>query len=349
MARVTLESVTKSFGPVKAVNDINMEVEDGEFIALLGASGCGKTTLLRLLAGFEPVTQGVIAFDGEPVSSKGRHLPPEKRRVGMVFQAYALWPHMSVFENVAFSLRVRGITNKQRAERVSEALDTVGMTDLAERKPSDLSGGQRQRVALARCLAMEPRLVLLDEPLANLDVNLRESMQNEFRRFHRKTKSTMVYVTHDQAEAMALADRIAVMDKGRIVQIGAPREIYFNPAERCVAEFIGVFNQVRAKSDVSGLVLAEDNTIPLHALTNGNKNKHGDVELFFRPEDAHICDNGSLTGKVTSSVFLGDKVRVHVLLSDGQMVKVDAPGKHLYEEGASVGIELESESAMVLS
>ena len=239
MANVTIHAARKQYTRHRAVNDVNLCIDSGELLALLGPSGCGKTTLLRLIAGFERLNAGHIAFDGTVVASIDTHVAPEHRRVGMVFQSYALWPHMSVENNVGYPLRVRGVARVERAKRVAFALGQVGMADYAGRRPADLSGGQRQRVALARCLVMEPAVVLLDEPLANLDVHLREAMQAEFRAFHEQTEATMVYVTHDQAEAMALADRIAVMNDGTLEQVAPPSIVYQEPASAMVAEFVG--------------------------------------------------------------------------------------------------------------
>ena len=239
MASVGLEAVSKHFGGTRAVANVDLAIADGEFFALLGPSGCGKTTLLRLVAGFEVPDEGAVRLADELVGRPGFALPPERRRIGMVFQSYALWPHMSVLENVAFSLRVRRVPSDERARRVKAALAMVGLEAMAQRRPHELSGGQRQRVALARCLAMEPRVVLLDEPLANLDVHLREAMAQEFARFHRASGATFVYVTHDQAEAMALADRVAVMDAGKVEQAAPPRALYREPATEMVARFVG--------------------------------------------------------------------------------------------------------------
>ena len=239
MARLTLEHVTKSFGAFRALDHVSLEVADGEFMAILGASGCGKTTLLRQVAGFDKLDAGRILIGDSVVSALHRHVPPERRRIGIVFQSYALWPHMSVAENVAYGLTVAGIRDPERARRVAAALSLVELEGFADRRPGLLSGGQRQRVALARCLVTEPSLVLLDEPLANLDVNLRAAMEDEFARFHARTVTTMIYVTHDQAEAMALADRIAVMDNGRFRQVATPSQLYREPADETVAAFIG--------------------------------------------------------------------------------------------------------------
>jgi len=239
VARLTIDRVTKSYGVVRALDDVSLEVADGELVAVLGASGCGKTTLLRQIAGFDRPDAGRILIGDAVVSTPTRHVPPEQRRIGIVFQSYALWPHMSVTENVAYGLAVSGVRDPERRNRVNAALALVELDGLGERRPALLSGGQRQRVALARCLVTEPSLVLLDEPLANLDVHLRSSMEREFARFHERTGTTMIYVTHDQSEAMALADRIAVMDDGRVRQVATPTLLYREPADAAVARFIG--------------------------------------------------------------------------------------------------------------
>ncbi|WEK51294.1 MAG: ABC transporter ATP-binding protein [Candidatus Kaistia colombiensis] len=239
MTDIAISKLGKAFGGNRVVSDVTMHIRSGEFVAVLGPSGCGKTTLLRLIAGFERPDAGSVRFAGELASSATHHTPPEKRDLGIVFQNYALWPHMSVAENVGYSLKVTGVPANERERRVAEALKTVALDAMAERRPSDLSGGQRQRVALSRCLAARNGIVLLDEPLANLDVHLRAAMEHEFTRFHQASGSTMVYITHDQSEAMALADRVAVMDAGRLVQFAAPSTLYREPATEMVAGFIG--------------------------------------------------------------------------------------------------------------
>ncbi len=238
MAGLTIDQVTKRFGEHEALSNVSIDVADGEFLAVLGPSGCGKTTLLRMVAGFEKVSGGRIVIGGQTMSSAEHSLPPEKRKVGIVFQNYALWPHMTVAENVGYSLKVAKVGRAERDRRVAEALSLVNLNGYGDRRPANLSGGQRQRVALARCLVSAPSLVLFDEPLANLDVHLRASMEDEFADFHKRTGTTIVYITHDQAEAMALADRIAVMDKGRLAQLAPPRELYREPANEMVASFI---------------------------------------------------------------------------------------------------------------
>ena len=239
MARLTIDRATKAFGALRALDEVSLAVDDGEFVAILGPSGCGKTTLLRQVAGFDRLDGGRILIGDTVVSSTDSHVPPERRRIGIVFQSYALWPHMTVAENVAYGLAVTGVKPPERERRVAAALTLVELDGYAERSPALLSGGQRQRVALARCLVTEPSLVLLDEPLANLDVHLRASMEDEFARFHQRTGTTMLYITHDQTEAMALADRIAVMDRGRLLQFATPSQLFREPASATVAGFVG--------------------------------------------------------------------------------------------------------------
>jgi iron(III) transport system ATP-binding protein len=238
MAAITLRGLCKSFAAQPVLQDISLHIAQGEFVAVLGPSGCGKTTLLRLLAGFETADAGEIHVGDRCFAAPGLHLPPEDRQLGVVFQSYALWPHMTVAENVAYSLKVNGVARAEREQRTGQALALVGLQPFADRRPADLSGGQRQRVALARCLVAQPTLVLLDEPLANLDVHLRATMEDEFRRFHHHSHATLLYITHDQHEAMALADRIVVMDGGRVMQFATPQTLWREPANAMVATFI---------------------------------------------------------------------------------------------------------------
>ncbi|MEM6971744.1 MAG: ABC transporter ATP-binding protein [Pseudomonadota bacterium] len=236
---VEIEGVTKRFGAHTAVDDVTVRLNDGEFFTVLGPSGCGKSTLLRLVAGLETLDAGSIALSGVPVSGKTLHVPPEDRRVGVVFQSYALWPHMSVRDNVAFPAEAQGASRNEARLQADSHLATVDLTGFAERLPAALSGGQRQRVALARCLAGGAETVLMDEPLANLDPHLRHRMEGEIARFHCEAGVTTLYITHDQREAMALADRVAVMWNGRLLQVAPPREIHERPASEQVARFIG--------------------------------------------------------------------------------------------------------------
>jgi iron(III) transport system ATP-binding protein len=295
VARLSIERVSKNFGGAAAVADVSLAVGDGEFVAILGPSGCGKTTLLRLVAGFETVDEGEIRLGDIVASSRGHHMPPERRGIGIVFQNYALWPHMNVAGNVGYPLAVRGANRRERAGKVEAALDLVGLAGLGHRRIAELSGGQRQRVALARCLVMEPALVLLDEPLANLDVHLRASMLDEFDDFHRRTGATMLYVTHDQSEAMALADRIAVMEAGRMVQVARPQAIYREPATAAVARFVGRGGLVPAH--VAGPV--RDGRAPVRlsdgivlAARAAAAQPAGSALLCLRPEDLRLAADG---------------------------------------------------------
>src|ERR1700730_2680394 len=252
--RLALRALGRSFGDEVAVDDLNLEIAKGEFISLLGPSGCGKTTTLRMIAGFIQPTAGVIEKDRVVIASAKRALPPEKRGMVMIFQSYALWPHKTVAENVAFGLRLRKVDNAAISRRVTEMLQAVRLGSLGGRYPAELSGGQQQRVALARAIVVEPAVLLLDEPLSNLDANLREEMRVEIRRLHNKFKMTTILVTHDQAEAMATSDRIAIMNKGKLEQLDTPLALYAWPKTRFVANFIGRTNFLEARCDDTDVV-----------------------------------------------------------------------------------------------
>ena len=303
MASLTIDAATKRFGPKTVLDRVSLAASDAEFVALLGPSGCGKSTLLRLIAGFEALDGGSIRIGGDLVSDKNTHVPTEDRRLGMVFQSYALWPHMTVQENISFALEVYGLDPATRKARVGQALETVGLTDLAARRPAELSGGQRQRVALARTLAAKPRVVLLDEPLANLDANLRETMQDEFRRFHRESAATMVFVTHDQAEALALADRVAVMMEGRLRQVDTPKALYDRPVDAEVARFIGRGTVVPVNcldyEDGEAEVAIGDARLRLRA---GPETGAGLAEASLRPEHCHVFPASTWTGDYADGI-----------------------------------------------
>jgi iron(III) transport system ATP-binding protein len=313
MAGLTLEGVTKRFGSTTAVDAVDIRVADGEFLAVLGPSGCGKTTLLRLIAGFERPDGGTLAIGDTVVSGPRTFVPPERRRVGIVFQSYALWPHMTVEGNVGYPLRTAGVKGGAYRARVEAALASVGLTGYGARRPAELSGGQRQRVALARCLVMEPSLMLLDEPLANLDVHLRASMEAEFAAFHAKTRATMVYITHDQSEAMALADRIAVMDGGRVVQVATPRTLYREPATAMVAGFIGrgalVPVTVETAEDGGRVRVAWERGTAIVRAAPGRR--PGPGLLCVRPEDLAVGETG-VPGTVRRVVYKGGATAVEV-------------------------------------
>jgi iron(III) transport system ATP-binding protein len=242
MSKLVLKNVARRYGEVDAVADFSLVLAKGEFVSLLGPSGCGKTTTLRMIAGFMPPTAGAIEMDGQPISTPSNVVPPERRRMSMIFQSYAIWPNMTVGENVGFGLQVRKVGRSEIERRVQKILDVVQLGNLKDRYPAELSGGQQQRVALARAIVVEPEVLLLDEPLSNLDANLREEMRFEIRRLHDEFKITTVYVTHDQSEAMVTSDRIVVMNKGRVEQVDAPQVLYSRPRSRFVAGFIGRTN-----------------------------------------------------------------------------------------------------------
>jgi iron(III) transport system ATP-binding protein len=342
VAGVAFEAVSKSFGATRAVEDVSLAITDGEFFALLGPSGCGKTTLLRLVAGFEVPDGGTVSLGDIVVGRTGWALPPEKRRIGMVFQSYALWPHMNVAENVAFALRVRKVAADERARRVNEALAMVGLEGMAERRPHELSGGQRQRVALARCLAMRPDVVLLDEPLANLDVHLREAMQQEFARFHREIGATFIYVTHDQAEALALADRVAVMDAGRVEQAASPRTLYAEPATEMVARFVGrgivVPTTVIGRNAERVVVDVWGTRVPVRGAGQSGEQR----AVCLRAESLALVANGNgIRGRVTGAAYHGATTLVTVKpdAPDAPELRVEHAGTPP-ESGTAVGVEV---------
>ncbi len=347
MASLTVAGATKRFGPKTVLDQVSLGAADGEFVALLGPSGCGKSTLLRLIAGFERLDEGRIEIGGEVVSGAGHHVPTEARRLGMVFQSYALWPHMSVAENVAFALEVQQVPADDRKTRVGAALETVGLSALAGRRPADLSGGQRQRVALARTLAVRARIVLLDEPLANLDANLRERMQEEFRRIHRESGRTMIFVTHDQAEALALADRVAVMMEGRLRQVDRPRALYDRPADPDVARFIGRGSVIpvtcHAVAEGRAEVAVGAATLRLRA---GPAVRPGMAAASLRPEACRIVSpaqaDGAPRAQVRSSRFTGPAQIAVVALEDGQGSEILAlaDSDRALQPGATVAIDI---------
>jgi iron(III) transport system ATP-binding protein len=310
---VCAHDVSKRFGTTRAVDGADLCVERGEFVALLGPSGCGKTTLLRLIAGFEHPDEGTIAIDGRRVAG-GAWVPPERRHVGMVFQDYALFPHLTVSDNVGF-----GLDRKGRPARVFEALELVGLSGLEDRYPSELSGGQQQRVALARALAPRPAVVLLDEPWSNIDPLRRSSMRDELCEILRTAGVTTVLVTHDREEAFSLADRIAVMHEGSIVQAGAPEEIYFRPATRWVAEFVGAANVIAGRA-AGGHV---ETALGSFAAECGNG--QAPVEVLVRPELLELRPDPDGAGQVVSREFRGHDVFYRVRLEDGTEVCSQRP------------------------
>ena len=316
---VIIKNAVKKYGDFTAVNGISLNIEQGEFFTLLGPSGCGKTTLLRMIAGFNTVDGGEICFDEQVINT----LPAHKRDIGMVFQNYAIFPHLNVADNVAYGLKARKVPKEQITPRVDEALRMVQIDQLKARQPNELSGGQQQRVALARAFVIEPGVLLMDEPLSNLDAKLRVQMRTTIKKLQRRLGITTIYVTHDQEEALAISDRIAVMKEGNIMQIGRPEEIYRKPANPFVANFIGVSNFVDCTVDgqdpKAASVKLHDGysfQMPLRAPYSG------DVILSARPEQLFFSEKG-IPGKVNLSVFLGDFIQYEVQLHTGQVLELN--------------------------
>ena len=313
MASVTIQNVSKAFGDVVVLKEFDEVFNDKEFVTLLGPSGCGKTTMLRIIAGFEKPTSGQVFIGNQLVSGENTFVPSERRDIGMVFQSYAVWPHMTVFENVAYPLKIKKINRNVIKEKVDRILDVVHLSQYADRIPSQLSGGQQQRVALGRALVAEPELLLLDEPLSNLDAKLRESMRFEIKEIQSKLGITVVYVTHDQTEAMAMSDRIIVINRGIIQQMGTPLEIYRDPANQFVADFVGKVNFVRGE--------VKDGRIELTGLGQSmayDGPRTGKVVVAIRPENIRLSlEKGDLEGKISSMFYLGDVNDCRVDLGGG--------------------------------
>ncbi|HEX9820549.1 MAG TPA: ABC transporter ATP-binding protein [Methylomirabilota bacterium] len=356
MPGVSLKALTRRYGDVAAVADLSLDVKPGELVALLGPSGCGKTTTLRLVAGFLAPESGEIWVGERCLSSPRQVVPPERRRMAMIFQSYALWPHMTVAQNVAYGLRFKpGLARADRERRVTEMLRVVQLGGYEARYPGELSGGQQQRVAVARALVVEPEILLLDEPLSNLDANLREEMRFEIRRLHEAFGITTLYVTHDQAEAMVISDRIAVLERGRVVQVGTADEVFLSPRTRFVAEFIGKTNLVEgvaARPDtvtVGGLRLR----VGAGGLTPGAR-----VALSIRPHDIALATPGEATaagvntlrGMVERASFLGDSVDYQVRLADSDVVlRVVAPAAQRLRVGEAVALQVDPAACIALA
>jgi iron(III) transport system ATP-binding protein len=326
-AAILLDGVSKAFGATRAVREVSLEIEHGELMAVLGPSGCGKTTLLRLIAGFEAPDGGSVAVGEETVAGPGTLVPPEKRRVGMVFQDYALFPHLTVEANVAFGLSRR--PREEREELTRRTLELVGLQHKTSRYPHELSGGERQRVALARALAPEPEVVLLDEPFSSLDATLRGDLRREVELILRDAEATALLVTHDQEEALSLADRLAVMREGRIVQVGAPEEVYGRPASRWAAQFVGEVNVLAGVAREDG-VETELGRFDLRAPATGT------VHVAVRPEQLELTARHDGNAEVVSREFRGHDVLYRLRHEGGRTVLVQLPSLELYEVGARV-------------
>ncbi|MGZ5114429.1 MAG: ABC transporter ATP-binding protein [Usitatibacter sp.] len=337
MSEIVLEKVTKRFGRVKAVDDVSFRAESGKFVVLLGPSGCGKSTVLRLIAGLEDVTQGKIFIDGRDVT----RLAPEKRRVSMVFQSYALFPHLTVEENIVFGLKVRRLPEEQRKKRLARVAELVGLADLLDRKPQQLSGGQRQRVALARAIIAENKICLMDEPLSNLDAQLRHGMRVEIRALQQRLGMTVIYVTHDQVEAMSMADRVVLIREGRIEQEGSPEDLYAKPATMFAARFIGTpgMNLVALADGRDGAVVrgAQDTVFP----GRGNG-----LTLGVRPEHIGLANSGGFAGTVSSSEYHGADTILTVRVGE-ETLFVRAPGQLAEAAGTPVRLAWKPESQHV--
>jgi spermidine/putrescine ABC transporter ATP-binding subunit len=324
MTDVTLENITKNFGKVVAVDNISLEVNKGEFLTLLGPSGCGKTTTMRMVAGLETPTQGCIFIRGTDVT----HLPPYQRDVSLMFQNYALFPHKNIYDNVAFGLKYRKVPQKERRKRVNEALELVHLPGIETRYPRQLSGGQQQRVALARALVVNPALLLLDEPLSNLDLKLRERMRVELKQIQEQVGITFIFVTHDQEEALTLSDRIAVMENGKIIQTGSPRDIYEKPLTEFVARFIGQSNILEGKitkSDSNALEFETNTGLLLSLPPSGHLPVGHEAAIQIRAERVHVYQQReevrhplAYVGVVERMIYAGNSTQYYVRLENGE-------------------------------
>src|SRR5215510_901651 len=365
---ISFRDVSKRWGQTVAVDNVSLDVEPGEFFALLGPSGCGKTTLLRMLAGLEVPTEGHVYIDGQDMGD----IPPNKRAVNMVFQSYAVFPHMTVADNVAYGLKVDGVPQPERDRRVKEALDLVQLGHLAARKPDQLSGGQRQRVALARALVKKPKVLLLDEPLSALDAKLREAMRFELSQLQRKVGITFIMVTHDQDEALAIASRIAVMNKGQIAQLGTPSDLYEFPRSRFVADFIGSVNMfegklINDKPDEATVECPELEPHHVHVPHSVAGNKMSQAWVAIRPEKMTLHKDSEsppqvpesraahnvARGEIKEISYLGDISIYHVLLANGRLIRISRPNRSRWDQdnfnwGEKVWISWAGSSPVVL-
>ncbi|RAI03781.1 ABC transporter ATP-binding protein [Acuticoccus sediminis] len=352
MTTLSLDGLSKAYGTFTAVHRISLTLRDGEFVSLLGPSGCGKTTTLRMIAGFIVPTEGRIVLDGRDISTPAGVVPPERRGMSMIFQSYAIWPNMTVAQNVGFGLKMQKLPAATVRERVGEVLDVVKLGHLAGRYPAELSGGQQQRVALARAVAVQPKVMLLDEPLSNLDANLREDMRSEIKRMHTEFGITTVYVTHDQSEAMAISDRIAVMSAGRIEQVAPPYELYARPRTRFAAEFIGRTNLVEGQRS-DGRVHFSAFSVDADAADG-----EGQVLASIRPQNVRLTPrNGAAAPRADGQVLLAARVGERTFLGErwdyalrleceggGPPLRAAAPAEQVFDVDAPVWITIDRDS-----
>jgi ABC-type Fe3+/spermidine/putrescine transport system ATPase subunit len=327
---IRLKDLVKRFGALEAVSHVSLDIKDGELFTLLGPSGCGKTTILRLIGGFHKPDGGEIYFGDREVSA----IPPYERHIGMVFQNYALWPHMTIFDNVAYGLKIKKTSAAEIAERVNHALSQVKLTGLEKRYPGQLSGGQQQRVALARALVLNPDVLLLDEPLSNLDAKIRQQVRAEIRKLQKDLSITAIYVTHDQEEALTLSDRIAVLDHGKLQQLGTPRDLYERPGNLFVADFIGINNlipgEVKAIQEAKGWAAVSTPFGLIKCLNDGRLRPGDSCTVSVRPEVASICNSGEasdtmnvIAGTVSFASYIGNAIRYDIELGPETIFKVD--------------------------
>lgn len=349
MAGVRLSRLLKTFGETVAVDNIDLDVPDGSLTTFLGPSGCGKTTTLRMVAGLETPSAGTISLGDEIVHGDGVHIPAERRRIGMVFQSYAVWPHMTVFDNVAYPLKVRRMRRDELRRRTNAALKTVQLEELAERFPAQLSGGQQQRVAVARAIVFEPRILLLDEPLSNLDAKLRVQMRIEIRELQQRLGVTTLYVTHDQHEALAISDQVAVMNHGEIVQLGSPQDIYERPVSKFVADFVGWTNFLPGTMTDNGSVNVLGETIDVNCsgLAAGT-----DVHVTIRPEDVRIGTNGNgqevtFNGDVRTSMYMGRNLMCEIAIGE-YVMQAHVPTSVAVKIGETVPVSFDAGDMLVL-
>jgi iron(III) transport system ATP-binding protein len=360
MAFIEIRNLYKSFKEVVAINHIQLEVDQGEMLTLLGPSGCGKTTTLRCIAGLEKPGEGDIVIDGKPMLSQG-FVQPSKRGIGMVFQNYAVWPHMRVYNNIVYGLKIQKMPRPEIKQKAQKVLKLVGLSGLEDRYPSQLSGGQQQRVALARALVGNPKVLLLDEPLSNLDAKLREELRFEIKSLVRRMGITSVYVTHDQAEAMVISDRIAVMNSGNIVQLGTPQEIYAKPATRFVADFIGTMNfipgeVVEVLADTGAVHIRTDFSEKMLCQTadSGSAAPGTKVYASIRPEDVEVsaeppqASDNVFKGTIAHRAYLGNFLFFFVSVN-GIMIRVQVPHHLPQEEGQELYLRLNPDKCMLLS